>query len=263
VTVVVTAKQMIRGSILGEKAMKSKEPINYIGKKFGRLTVIERVEDAIIPSTKKHVVRYRCLCDCGNEKIIRKLHLTNGSIISCGCYQREQLGNRRRKHGFSHKEKLYTVWLDMKERCRNPKNIRYNSYGGRGIKVCPEWSDNYLSFREWSLSNGYMEDLRESGRNNLTIDRIDVNGNYEPNNCRWITNKENCLNKRNTMTDEERYKACPVCGKTFELKRRNEKQTCSAMCGQTIRKINYPQKRNANGTFKSKLPKDICDEKIS
>lgn len=238
------------------------EPIDYTGKRFGRLTVIKRDEDAI-NKNGKHVVRYLCKCDCGNEKIIRKAHLTKGSIISCGCYQREQLGNRRRKHGLSHKERLYSVWLDMKERCRNPKNNHYKSYGGRGIKVCPEWQDDYLKFREWSYSNGYQEEIRDSGRNNLTIDRINVDGDYEPNNCRWITNKENCLNKRNTMTLEERFKVCPICGKTFELKRRNEKQTCSTKCGHILKNINYPTERNADGTFKAKLSKDICDEKIS
>jgi predicted nucleic acid-binding Zn ribbon protein len=233
----------------------SNEPIDYTGMRFGRLTVIKRGEDAILPGNGKRVVRYICLCDCGTEKLIRKVHLTRGMIISCGCYQREQIGNRRRTHGLSHKERLYSIWLDMKERCRNPKNNHYKSYGGRGIRVCDEWSKDYIAFREWSLCNGYREEIRESGRNNLTLDRIDVNGNYEPSNCRYITNRENCLNKRNTMTDAERYRICPVCGKKFEMKRRNEKQTCSPHCGQIVRKETM---RLKNG-----LQKDICDEKIA
>lgn len=212
-------------------AQNNKEPKDYTGMKFGRLTVIKRAEDAIIPSSGKRVVRYLCKCECGNEKVIRKLHLTNGSIVSCGCYQREILGNRRRKHGYSHKERLYSVWLDMKDRCGNPKTNRYANYGGRGISVCSEWKNNYLAFREWCLANGYREDIRDSGRNNITIDRINVNGNYEPNNCRFITNKENCLNKRNTMTDEERYSICPICKKTFVQKQRNGQRTCSRECG--------------------------------
>jgi hypothetical protein len=213
----------------------SKEPIDYTGKRFGRLTVVERTDDAITKNGKRVVV-YKCICDCGKEKNIRKCHLTNGSIVSCGCFHNEQLGNIRRKHGKSHKERLYSLWLNIKERCNNPNNVRYSSYGGRGIKICKEWSEDYVSFRNWCLNNGYREDIRESGRNELTIDRIDVNGNYEPSNCRFITNKENCLNKRNTMTDKERFCICPICGNEFVQKKRNGQQTCSRACGQIIAK---------------------------
>lgn len=222
---------------------ESKELTDLTGMRFGRLTVLYRGEDAITPSTGKHVPRYMCVCDCGNKKLIRKFHLTRGLIVSCGCFQREQLGNIRRTHGFSHKERLYGVWLDMKERCRNPKNNHYHSYGGRGIRVCDEWDNDYMVFRTWCMNNGYEERIRSSGRNDLTLDRIDVNGNYCPDNCRFITNKENCLNKRDTMTDEERYSICPICGKPFTQKKRNGQQTCSPKCGQVIKFINYPTGR--------------------
>ena len=205
------------------------------GRRFGRLTVLYQGEDAITPSNGKHIQRYMCLCDCGNTKLIRKYHLTRGLILSCGCLHRENLGEYRKKHGYSHKERLYGVWLNMKERCRNPKNNHYKSYGGRGISVCDEWSNDYLAFRSWSLNHGYAEEVRLSGRNNLTIDRIDVNGNYCPENCRWITNKENCLNKRNTLSDDERFRICPICGIRYEMKRRNEKKTCGPKCGQVLR----------------------------
>ena len=112
----------------------------------------------------------------------------------------------------------------------------YKRYGGRGISVCDEWINDYVKFRTWCINNGYKEEIRKSGRNKLTIDRINVDGNYEPGNCRFLTNKENCLNKRNTMSNDERYKTCPVCGEVFELKTRNAKQTCSYKCGQVIRK---------------------------
>lgn len=213
---------------------KAIERNSLVGERFGRLVVIERVDDAINPNGKRSI-RYRCKCDCGNEKIIRKCHLVSGKILSCGCFHREQLGNMRRKHGLSHKERLYSLWLNMKDRCYNPNNNHYASYGGRGIKICDEWLNNYMSFRTWCLENGYEEEIRPSGRNNLTIDRIDVNGNYEPNNCRFISNKENCLNKMDTLTDEERYKICPICGKHFTVKKRNQQQTCSAKCGQIQR----------------------------
>lgn len=227
----------------------SKEKSNFVGMRFGRLIVIERVDNARTPNGKSQIM-YRCKCDCGNEKIIRKCHLASGKILSCGCLHREKLGNMRRKHGFSHKERLYSLWISMKDRCYNENNVHYHSYGGRGISVCEEWKNDYISFRNWCISNGYREEIRKSGRNNLTIDRIDVNGNYEPSNCRFLTNKENCLNKRDTMTDEERYKICPVCGKKFEIRRRNEKQTCSTKCGQVIKKIHYTAERNLDGTFK-------------
>lgn len=227
----------------------SGEKVSYVGRRFGRLLVIERAEDAINPNGKR-VVRYKCLCDCGNEKVVRKLHLTNGKTISCGCYHREKLGDGRRKHGLAHKDRLYKVWLNMKNRCYNKNNNHYKNYGERGITVCDEWKDDFQAFYDWCKSHGYEEEIRESGRNNLTIDRIDVDGNYEPSNCRFITNKENCLNKRNTMSDEERYKICPICGKNFTVKKRNQQQTCSAKCGQIIKKMHYEHERNLDGTFK-------------
>lgn len=225
--------------------------VDLTGKRFGRLVVLERVDNAITPKGKV-AVRYKCRCDCGNEKIIRKCHLTSGKIVSCGCFHREQLGNMRRKHGKSgyNRERLYTIWLNMKHRCYNPKNNHYKNYGARGITICDEWLEDYMAFRDWSYSHGYEEKIRESGRNDLTIDRIDNDGNYEPSNCRWVTNKENCLNKQNTMSNEERYNICPICGKLFIQARRNGQQTCSAKCGQAIKKMHYKTERNLDGTFK-------------
>lgn len=228
-----------------------KEKVSYIGRRFGRLVVLERAEDAITPKGQA-MIRYKCKCDCGNEKTINKCHLASGKIISCGCFHKEQLGNMRRKHGKSayNRERLYTIWLNMKHRCYNHKNNHYKNYGGRGITICKEWLDDYMSFRDWSYSHGYEEKIEESGRNSLTIDRINNGGNYEPSNCRWVTNKENCLNKQNTMSDEERYNICPVCGKHFTQTKRNGQQTCSAKCGQVIRKSKISTERNKDGTFK-------------
>ncbi len=230
--------------------VKERKPIP-IGTRFGRLTFIGRADDGEFSNGKKYV-RYKCLCDCGNEKIIAKAHLVSGSIRSCGCLQKETMRSARLKHGDTHKHRLYGVWLNMKDRCYNPHNNHYDSYGGRGVRVCDEWLHDYPSFRDWCLSNGYKEEIRESGRNNLTLDRIDVDGNYEPANCRFVSNKENCLNKRDNLSNEERYKVCPVCGKPFEVKKRNQQQTCSASCGQIIRsqKLFGKIERNADGTFK-------------
>lgn len=146
-----------------------------VGKRYGRLIVLENHHP------KDEVV---CQCDCGNIKIARATNVYYGGTKSCGCLFNE--GNNRR-HG-DQGTRLYTIWKSMRERCACPSQNRYQNYGGRGIKVCQEW-DDYLTFKEWALNNGYD--------NELTIDRIDVNGNYEPSNCRWVTSKQQSNNKTN------------------------------------------------------------------
>lgn len=146
-------------------------------KAFGKLKVIKRVEN-----TKDGLVQWLCECECGEKTIVRTSYLNNGHTKSCGCFKIEN----KTIHG-DYKTKLYKVFLQMKDRCNNPNNTSYKNYGGRGIKVCEKWEEDFKLFKEWALQNGYKE--------GLTIDRIDFNGNYEPNNCRWITNKEQQNNK--------------------------------------------------------------------
>jgi hypothetical protein len=155
------------------------------GDVFHYLTVVKRVENA-----KNGHSRWLCKCKCGNETIVMSTHLTSGKIKSCGCWWQEGKHDYCKTHGYSNKEKLYGDWKGIKNRCYTPTHIRYKNYGGKGIRVCEEWKNDYLSFREWALHNGYEE--------GLTIDRIDVNGNYEPSNCRWITRKEQSYNKTNS-----------------------------------------------------------------
>lgn len=147
--------------------------IDLTGQKFNKLTVISRAESRRQPSGKL-VTYWKCKCDCGNMIEVKACDLKDGHTISCGC--------SHIKHGYANKERLYDTWKNMKRRCYDPKNKRYEQYGGRGIIVCKEWLDNYMNFRNWAMSNGYND--------NLTIDRINVNGNYEPNNCRWATMSE-------------------------------------------------------------------------
>lgn len=136
------------------------------GLRFGRLTVLERAPNKTTGAKPK--VMWRCQCDCGNETVVTGYALKGGTTVSCGC--------KKRKHGHSHKERLYETWKNMRRRCNDPTNKRYEQYGGRGIKVCPEWND-YAVFREWAMSHGYTDDL--------TIDRINVDKGYSPDNCRW------------------------------------------------------------------------------
>lgn len=151
------------------------------GKRFGRLTVL-----GVDGKDKHNNYLWKCRCDCGEITHATRTCLKNGHKRSCGCLMREECGNRCRKHGL-YKDRVYHIYYGIKQRCENPKSSSYKHYGGRGI--CVEWSD-WQSFREWALSNGYQD--------GLTLDRIDVNGNYEPSNCRWITQAEQMRNTRKT-----------------------------------------------------------------
>ena len=153
--------------------------IDLTGQRFGKMTVVERVG-----SYSKSPLWY-CKCDCGQEFMAISRNINQGDVKSCGC--------SRFRHGDAERHKdcrLYRIWQGIKRRCGNPAASNYQYYGARGITVCPEWRESYTAFRDWALANGYQE--------GLSIDRIDVNGNYCPENCRWITMAEQQRNKRNT-----------------------------------------------------------------
>lgn len=162
------------------------------GNVFDRLTVLNRVEDHYYPNGR-HDVQYRCLCECGKEVNVLGIHLRSGHTKSCGCFRKETTGNNKRTHGMTN-TRLHGIWKNMKNRCTNKNSDDYYLYGGRGISICDEWLNNFENFKDWSISNGYSD--------NLTIDRQDVNGNYEPSNCRWISQKSQCNNTRRNVRIE-------------------------------------------------------------
>lgn len=199
------------------------------GQKFNRLTVLK------FAYIKNRCSYFLCKCECGNEKIIRGSHIKSGAIKSCGCLSKENSIKNARKMGlkygkiygkilgfkygkinskyiaikkypdlFNNKDykRLYKIYQHMIERCYDKNSIRYKDWGGRGIIVCDEWKNDFKVFFNWALNNGY--------KNNLTIDRINNNGNYEPNNCKWATIKEQNRNSRNCNYFTYNNKTCCI-----------------------------------------------------
>lgn len=194
--------------------MKNQIRLHLEGERYGKLVVMEEAE-SIYSKTGKMIRRWKCKCDCGNITIVRHGDLRNGSTVSCGCYNYEK-ESAAKNHGYS-RTKLGNVFEGMKQRCNNPKNKNYEKYGGRGIKICTEWLNDPKKFFDWAIKNGYKE--------GLSIDRIDVNGNYEPDNCRWADNETQCLNQRLRKDNKTGHKGIYYSEGVYRVQiRRNKKR---------------------------------------
>lgn len=167
--------------------------IDLTGMRFGRLVVIE-----FSCSIGSHA-KWKCVCDCGKETVVYGHFLRSGHTTSCGCFASEQTSARSSTHGKT-QTRIYNIWHGMKKRCYDKNQRVYPKYGGRGITVCPEWESSFDAFYQWAMRNGYSDDL--------TIDRIDNDGNYEPGNCRWVDMKVQCNNKsvNHTITAQGKTK---------------------------------------------------------
>ena len=192
--------------------------IDLTGKRFGRLVVIEKLE-----SDKHKSPKWLCKCDCGELKVVTGPHLRNGATRSCGCLRREtvaersveiarQVGHRNKKHGM-HRTRIYNIWQGAKDRCTNHNSKCYPRYGGRGITICDEWRNSFDAFWSWAKDNGYNDDL--------TLDRKDNDGPYSPDNCRWVTMKEQANNRRGNrlVTYNEQTKTAAQWAAEYGLSR--------------------------------------------
>lgn len=180
--------------------MDNKLVVN-IGDKYGRLSILNEVE------SKKWKRYFLCKCDCGNETVVSLDNLRSGHTQSCGCLRSDTTTIIKTKHGL-YGSRLYRVWADIKKRCLNSKHHSFKDYGGRGIILCNEWKE-YLPFYNWAMANGYQE--------NLTIERIENNGNYEPGNCKWIPQSEQGKNTRANKIITYNEQSKPLCTWAKEL----------------------------------------------
>lgn len=176
-------------SIVSGNGSGGKPVDDLTGQQFGRYTVLRRDTETVKYGGR--MPNYICQCACGSPlRSVPRQSLTKGQAKSCGCLHKEIVAAKATKHG-CHTERLYKVWTAIKQRCLNPKDKAYQHYGARGVTICQEWAENYATFRAWCMNNGYQQ--------GLTIERIEVNGNYEPGNISFIPQSEQLSNTRRSL----------------------------------------------------------------
>lgn len=199
-----------------------------LNKTFGKLTVLKKVGK----SKDRHLL-YLCQCECGNEIIVSARCLRTGKANSCGCDSKRK---KSEYHNLSNTV-LYRRWIDMKERCNNPKNANYKKYGAKGVKICEEWQSSFMAFYTWSVQNGFSSEL--------SIDRIDPFKNYCPENCRWVDVETQSNNKRKSVFYEingekktltQWCKIYAVCPNTIRARLKKGYSLIDALNGNVIRK---------------------------
>lgn len=171
-----------------KKVILMGKAIDMTGFEFERFKVVKREK-----TNKDNRAMWQCLCTCGNYFVASGKAIRSGNVSSCGCFRKytaASTGRNNATHGETN-SRLYNIWRGMKQRCYNENSDAYDHYGRRGIVICEEWKTSFESFYKWAFNNGYKD--------NLTIDRINVNGNYEPSNCRWETTREQNRNKQHTV----------------------------------------------------------------
>lgn len=168
---------------------------NEIGNTYGRLTVLS------YDHTRKGHIYWKCACECGCVTVVEAGSLRSGRTRSCGCLNVEKLSERQ-THGCSHGNRLYNIWIGIRQRCNNDNYKLHKWYGGKGVRLCAEWND-FSAFRDWSYSHGYKDpEPGQTKGDAMSIDRIDPDGDYAPGNCRWVSLRENVSYMRKGHADQ-------------------------------------------------------------